>query len=67
MNGHTFYMSMECDSCGESILMGLCLTAVERNGHPVIPFDFAAQETFHCDCGAAFVTGDFEAINEDEL
>lgn len=62
-----FYMSMDCGECGEEMLIGPCLTTIERNGMPVIPFDMAAQETFTCDCGTTWITGDFDVIDEGEL
>jgi hypothetical protein len=62
-----FYMSILCDECNEDILMGPCLTTIERDGLPIIPFDFAAQETFTCDCGAQYATGDFDYMSAEDL
>lgn len=55
-----FYLSMDCENCEEEILMGPCATTEERNGYPIIPFDFASQEKFVCPrCDARHYTGDF--------
>lgn len=58
-----FYLSMDCENCEEEMLMGPCGTTEERNGHPVIPFDFASQERFDCNnCGARHYTGDLNDL-----
>lgn len=61
-----FYLSMDCQNgdCEEEILEGLCVTTIEHNGLPVIPYDIAAQTNFNCrKCGASNYTGDFDDIH----
>lgn len=62
-----FYISMTCDNCGEDMFIGPIGTTLEHNDKPVVPFDIAAQETFTCECGAQFVTGDFDYMNAKDL
>lgn len=68
MNGFAFYQYVYCRSCDEEIIDGPCMTFMQHNGHPVIPFDLAAQSVFTCDkCGARNFTGEFEIFTEDEV
>lgn len=60
-----FYISMDCEHCDEEIFYGVCVTTIEHNGRPVIPFDIAAQTTFTCNgCGKDSYTGDFEVFDD---
>ena len=59
MSDGRFYLTMECENCGESSL-SLCMTTDSHNGLPVIPVDIAAQNSFACDCGAVTYTGDLD-------
>ena len=60
-----FYLVMACRDCDEDIYYGLCFSTLEHNGHPVIPFDMAAQTSFNCNnCGADNYTGDFDVFVE---
>ena len=64
MNG-AFHLLAHCGNCDEEIIHGPCLTTIEHDGLPVIPYDMAAQERFECDhCGAVNYTGDFELLTE---
>lgn len=60
---HLFYLSAECGECGgDAFTDGVTITTEEHNGRPVVPYDIAAQTTFHCadrTCGATTHTGDF--------
>lgn len=59
------YLLMECENCDEEIYYGVCVTTLEHNGLPAIPFDTAAQTNFECPkCGADNYTGDFEVFCE---
>lgn len=60
-----YYLLMECRNCDEDIYYGLCVTTLEHQGRPVIPFDIAAQSSFSCGrCGAENYTGDFDVFCE---
>ncbi len=56
-----FYLSMECDRCEAEMFLGPVATTILHNGLPVMPYDFASQESFHCDsCGTEHILGDFD-------
>jgi hypothetical protein len=58
------YLSMECDR-REDDMFRLVGTTITHNGLPVVPYDFASQETFDCDnCGAVHYLGDFDYLVE---
>jgi hypothetical protein len=65
-----FYISMDCEHCDEEIFYGVCITTIEHNGRPVIPFDMAAQTRFVCNgpdgCGETTYTGDFDVFTDDD-
>jgi hypothetical protein len=58
-----FYLTMECENCGESSL-SLCMTTDFKDGIPVIPVDIGAHDTYECDCGAVTYTGDLTIMVE---
>lgn len=56
-----FYLSMECHECEEDMFLGPVGTTITHNGLPVLPYDFASQESFCCDnCGTEHILGDFD-------
>lgn len=56
-----FYLSMECDKCEDDMFLGPVATTITHNGLPVMPYDFASQESFCCDnCGTEHILGDFD-------
>lgn len=56
-----FYLSMECHMCEEDMFLGPVATTITHNGLPVVPYDFASQESFCCDnCGTEHFLGDFD-------
>lgn len=62
---HRFYLSMECHECEEDMFLGPAGTTITHNGLPVVPYDFASQESFHCDnCGTEHILGDFDYLVE---
>jgi len=62
---HRFYLSMECQNCAEDMFLGPVATTITHNGLPVMPYDFASQESFTCDnCGTEHVLGDFDYVAE---
>lgn len=56
-----FYLSMECHSCEGEMFLGPVATTIIHDGLPVVPYDFASQESFCCDsCGTEHILGDFD-------
>jgi hypothetical protein len=63
-----FYLSLTCNRCDEEILYGPCITTIEHEGLAVIPYNMAAQSSFHCSgCGATNYTSDFDLLTQDEI
>lgn len=63
-----FYLVAQCPKCDEEIVYGQCVTFMEHQGLPLIPYDLAAQTVFECDhCGARAYSGDFELLTEDQV
>lgn len=63
-----FYLTAQCANCDEDIVYGPCMTLIEHEGLPAIPFDMASQTSFECEaCGQSSYTGDFELLSEDEI
>lgn len=60
-----FYLSMECHRCEGDMFLGPVATTITHNGLPVVPYDFASQESFSCEnCGTEHILGDFDYLVE---
>jgi len=59
-----FYLTVDCEVCGEAVYYGPVLVLDEHRGLPTIPVDVVEHTRFECGrCGRETVTGELPVFS----